>query len=504
MRASEDPVPCLPRHQQPRRAFSRKPQVPGRQRRVLYSAPFARSTSSIAGVCICKPTMAATGRTLSPGGALLRASRLFSIPSALPTPPGDHQGASSSFSDTATKTYPILQTVTVPDVFRQRGDWGFKRNFPLRTTVEESPFLQIKQVDAMEQVTDFATADPHTLNLKRMDEMNVAISTPHATSGLNESMYGPRFQSVFEDHFDFTALNPERILAAGQNRWKYRGPWLANLTHGEFQQFLKKQVRGRRAEFRKVICEHLAQKQTQAAQQRAMDEATGDAVREVRPDEITDEHVTEFFRVARRHHDELYGLISKFLDLAPIEHNEFDVIGSMAPNQSKEVNPQDPYAQYGPPVTHPSAGLSYLRTTAFLENHPVYGPQKSHPPVKARVLGISERVPAKAAVGGFVANSFGNLNKLVGMEYLARGGTKEWVQVTSAQIDSKGRPILMVKQAGGTEKLIQREMVGETRVFRDQVDQPMTEDIPINSLRSSIRTKTRPTVRMSGPGSYGA
>jgi hypothetical protein len=37
-------------------------------------------------------------------------------------------------------------------------------------------------------------------------------------------------------------------------------------------------------------------------------------------------------------------------------------------------------------TTHPSAGLSYLRTNAVLENHPILGPQKSRAPYEARVL----------------------------------------------------------------------------------------------------------------------
>lgn len=451
--------------------------------------------------------MAATGRTLSPGGALLRASRMFSLPSAIPPPPGEHQAASSSFSNTATQTYPTLQTVTAPEQFRQRGDWGFKRNFPLRSTARTStPYLRVKQVDSMEQVTDFESASGHALSLEKMQEMNIAISLPHATSGVNETIEPEPLQSVFEDEFDFTALDAERIAAAGQKRWKYKGPWLASLTHGEFQKFLKKQIRGRREEFRQVIREHLAKQQTTEAVRLAIEAGTSDQGQQpdVRPEAVTDEQIAEFCRTARNQPGQLYQLISQFLDLAPIDYEGLDHLEALQPNQSKEVNSIDPYAKYGPPITHPSAGLSYLRTAAFLDNHPVYGPQRQQAPIQARVLGITDHAGAKAAVGGFVANPNMNVGKAVGVEYLSPGGTKWWAHVASAQVDSTGRIMLQLKAAQVKDTLVQQEMQGKKRVFRGSVETPELDQSPVQALKTNVRPNIKPAMRFSGPGSYGA
>lgn len=358
----------------------------------------------------------------------------------------------------------------------------------------------------MEQVTDFESASGHTLTLEKMQEMNIAISLPHATSGLNETTQDTHLQSVFEDDFDFTALDAKTIALAGQRRWKYKGPWLASLTHGEFQNFLKKQVQGRREEFRQVVREHLAQKQTLEARRQEIAAGTSEEAQKpaVRPEEVTDEQITEFSRVARKHPDELYALISKFLDLAPIDHEGMDHLGPMAPDQSKKLDPLDPYARYGPPITHPSAGLSYLRTASFLENHPVYGPQRLQAPIQARVLGISDRVQARAAVGGFVAYNSVNLGKLVGVEYLSPGGTKMWANVASAQVDSTGRAILQVRQVQGKDSLVQEEMQGMRRVFREEVEKPESEQPPVKNLQPSIRNKPKPIIRFSDQGTYGA
>lgn len=357
----------------------------------------------------------------------------------------------------------------------------------------------------MEQVTDFESASGHTLTLEKMQEMNIAISLPHATSGMNESTQDTRLQSVFEDDFDFTALDAQRIALVGQKRWKYKGPWLASLTHGEFQNFLKKQVQGRREEFRQIIREHLAQKQTLEATRQKIAAGTTEDVQEpaVRPEEVTEEQITKFLRVARKHHDELYALISKFLDLAPIDLKGMDYLGSMAPEQSKKLDPLDPYARYGPPITHPSAGLSYLRTTAFLENHPIYGPQRLQAPVQARVLGISDRSQPKAAVGGFVSHTSINLGKLVGVEYLSPGGTKMWANVASAQVDSTGRAILQVKQVQGKDSLVQEEMQGKRRVFREEIEKSELEEAPVKNLKPTVRNKPKPIIRFSDMGTYG-
>merc|ERR1711964_913431 len=59
---------------------------------------------------------------------------------------------------------------------------------------------------------------------------------------------------------------------------------------------------------------------------------------------------------------------------------------------------RSPYAETGPPKTHPSAGLSYSLTNAHTYNHPVWGPQKNPPPVQSRVV-----MPKSAATGQFGA-----------------------------------------------------------------------------------------------------
>ncbi|KAF3767975.1 hypothetical protein M406DRAFT_289256 [Cryphonectria parasitica EP155] len=457
--------------------------------------------------------MATASRSLTPGGALLRASRMFSLPSAIPSPPGDYQAATSYNSDTATAAYPTLQTVTAPESFRQRGDWGFKRNFPLRSTAKTStPYLRVKQVDSLEHVTDFTSAADHTLSLEKWQEMNIAVSLPHNAKAEGVSLLtkmDDALESVFEDKHDFTAIDDaEKINEAGHKRWKFKGPWLANLTEGEFQTYLKREVRGRRAEFRQFLRQQIAPDLTKKAKQRAMDEGLDREIPDVRPEEVTDEQVLDFLREVREYRQVLYDLVGKFLDLAPLEPPyAADHLGALAPGQTKQISRPNPYARDGPPATHPSAGLSYLRSNAYLENHPVYGPQQKHKPVKARIMHLGTGQNASVGVGGFVSASplarTAFMNKNERLDFKQAGGSKLWVNIVSAQVNSDGRAVVNIEEAERQSKMVQEEMQGERQLYHQAVENPVEEAMQLRVPRSSKSLRGKATWKSSSSSTYG-
>ncbi|KAJ4423693.1 hypothetical protein N0V82_001579 [Gnomoniopsis sp. IMI 355080] len=470
--------------------------------------------------------MAATGRTLSPGGALLRSSRLFSLPAAIPAPPGDFKSASAYQVETATQPFPTLQTVTTPEKFRQRGDWGFKRNFPLRATATSStPYLRVKQVDSIEHVTDFSSAADHSLTLEKWQELNMAISLPHAKHERTDARSGrehEELKSVFEDKYDFTAIDEEKIRQAGHRRWKYKGPWLANLSEGEFQAFLKKQVRGRRAEFREFLRVQMAADQNAEARQRAMDQGKNEEFTGVRPEDISDKDILEFLRKSRNHRLDLFNYVSKFLDLAPCEPEEekltLDYLGDLAPGETRTFDAQNPYAKSGPPITHPSAGLSYLRSNSYLENHPVYGPQQKHRPAQGRILTVKTDKDAVVGVAGFVSPSpvaRSDFSQTEQHDHNTPGGPKMWVNVISAQVNSHGRAIVHLEPATGNAnaeaRLIQEEMQGETQLYKARSEESQLKHLEIRGRESSLRgpaesrmfRKRRSVWRDGNSSSYG-
>src|SRR6478752_1184195 len=161
-------------------------------------------------------------RAVSPGGALLRSSRLFSLPKPLPEPQSTNLHIGDHKSPTMTRQYPQYQSITSPLSSREKGDWGFKRPFPLKSTLTTStPLIRVNQVDSIESVTDFASAADHALSLEKFQEMRIPLSIPKGNEKSGISVRNDAWRkSVFEEDLDFTEYRKGRI---DDKRWKFQG-----------------------------------------------------------------------------------------------------------------------------------------------------------------------------------------------------------------------------------------------------------------------------------------
>ncbi|KAI0542963.1 mitochondrial ribosomal protein MRP51 [Xylaria digitata] len=422
-------------------------------------------------------------RSVSPGAALLRSSRMFSIPAPIPASPGDYSSATKHQSTTATIPYPTHLTITTPSTSRINGDWGFKRPLPLKTTTKQTfPLVRVRQMDSTEHITDFQSASDHTLTLKKFQELNLPISVPERDmNGGNPAAVHPR--SVFEEDGDVTAMEPGQAASLESKRWKFKGPWLAGMTDGEFKKWLEKNVRAKRAEFHVYLREVYAKELTE--------EHTSQAIRdhlpippEVKAADITESQFMDHLRDIRQDRLVLYRRVSRFLDLAPL-CTDPQFLSTMKVNRPQEFDKESPYGVKGPPITHPSAGLSYLRTPHFIDNHPIYGPQKYHPVVKARVLkprssnfGVHDPV---IGVAGFVVDrptyqknlssavaSTPRGRSLLHLDLANRGGAKIYYKLDAATIDSNGRLRISISDpANPVNELVVKEMLGEDDVKND-------------------------------------
>ncbi|KFY21722.1 hypothetical protein V493_07171 [Pseudogymnoascus sp. VKM F-4281 (FW-2241)] len=425
-------------------------------------------------------------RSVSPGGALLRASRMFSVPAPVQRQASELASNATFGSDSATLPHPTHLSISTPPSSRSKGDWGFKRNLPLRSTTKTStPVIRISSVDTYDHITEFGSAADHTLTLRKWQELNMPLTAPSvAVAGT----YGPGNRTpgrgVFETDTDITETGVD--AANKDKRWKFEGPWLAGQTEAEFNEYVRTEVAKRRPAFRKFLQNHKADQDTKDAQRKAR-EAGVEAPEPLKATEMTEEEMTGYLRILRQDRSELFRLIRDFLDLPPSPSVNTDY-GSIAESlftdmtsgslSGKTVKAEDyiqksssPYANTGPPKTHPSAGLSYLRTGAHISNHPVYGPQQDHAPVQGRVI-----LPKNAAVGSFApklgvagvvvdiptssdyfnTSTFGHGRKrsnverlpgLINIEPEKVGGSKVYLSPKSATIDSKGRINLSVTGA---------------------------------------------------------
>lgn len=441
---------------------------------------------------------------------------MFSVPKPLPEPPSTSLHIGDHKSSTMTRQYPQHQSITSPLSSREKGDWGYKRPFPLKSTMATStPLIRIKQVDSVENVTDFASAADHSLSLEKFQELRIAMSVPRAKDSLrgdsSRSSMWPK--SVFEEDMDFTDPHSSRD---DEKRWKFKGPWLARMNEGDFIQYLNKAVHPRRAQFRALLKGKLAEDMTIGRNKAALENGKP-APPNVQPRDITDEQFTEYLRHLRNDRGTLYALVSKFLDLAPLGRPVGLMEGIMQAHVKGGL-----YGKSGPPASHPSAGISYLRTSSYMENHPVYGPQARRTPALARV--VYPRVghnKAKLGVGGFVADvpagdnefnlRFGRgrthnnskmLNGIAHLDTTTYGGAKAYVEPQTASVDPSGKIVLQLRETHPEAQVIAKESKGLSQIYNasNQKRDASQNPAPRKSGRTEDRRMDRITREILGDG----
>lgn len=351
----------------------------------------------------------------------------------------------------------------------------------------------MKDVDTFEHITDFESAADHTFTLKKWQELSLPVSLPTLQ---RDSTFGlGRHESVFEskrDNTDKTAGSKSQPMS----RYKFSGPWLAGQTDAEFDTYLKK-LRRQKPEFMKKLENHLAYKKAVERRRDAMDRGA-DIEEAEKPVKLSKEELSETIRKLRNDPETLGPILSEILDLAPPPR----VPGERLARKNFVPAPSNvsatAYADQGPPQTHPSAGLSYLRTLSHMDNHPAFGPQEYQKPVQARILRSKRPVQgnalkALAGVGGVVTedinpHAFKEDNAPQGITFFnpdLPGGAKYWVRTTRSSIHPSGKIILATDRAPDTLKSIH----GVSDQQKPLPDVVRGEDRTVSPLDSNIAPK---------------
>lgn len=424
---------------------------------------------------------------------------MFSVPKPLKIP--DSGLGLHNHSASATTPFPLHLSVTTPDTSKNNGDWGFKRPLPLRQTTKSStPVVRVKQVDSIEAITDYASASDHSLTLDKFHEMNVAISAPV----LRYEKHKEGKISVFEDSSDKTTMDHSLDGAPNSRKWKFAGPWLASMSEEQFSSYIDKRVRSRRLEFRDFLRQRRADDLSRMASQAALDSGVTPPSRATTSD-VSDADLADYIRSLRADRTALYWLVSRFLDLAPVAPPQTSAnVWANSLNGSLPLT--NPYAQEGPPICHPSAGISYLRTSSFLENHPLYGPQKQHSPVLSRILS-PQRGPEgpKLGIGGFVTNvppgttsffhrfrDYDARSKVQGLSVFdpsVIGGASVYLIPQAARVLWNGSVVVKVDEAAAETQLIKREFTGRASIYTEKRGAPGVGD---SSNRKDYRVQRSP------------
>lgn len=184
----------------------------------------------------------------SPTARLLQHSRLFSLPKQLPQPQLDNFGPKGMIraSNTATLPYPTQQAIETPSSSQFRGDWGLKRQLPLRATTRSgTPTVRVLALDTTDHVTDFASAGSYERSLAKFQELAVPVlQRDHRTTGaktVSKSSAKPSL-SVYEEFVDIT--DPENTNGS---RWKFGGDFIGGLQLGEVDRYLRRLAKRRPA-----------------------------------------------------------------------------------------------------------------------------------------------------------------------------------------------------------------------------------------------------------------
>ena len=385
---------------------------------------------------------------LSPTANLLRNSRLFSLPAPLLSPSDSIIHAPRYGSETATLPYPTRQALETAPSSLARGDWGLKRSLPLRSTTRTStPTIRIQEIDSINHITDFESAADHVLNLRKWQEIGLPVSRQQTKRIFEYHDRKPR-TSVFEPEYDNTQPGSSSL---DRKRWKYRGPWIAGQTAREFKDYTEQKIKKLKPQFRQFLRIRLKESLAATDRQTAID--NGMPLPEQSPEvdeQQLDQHIK---RLRQENQSHLFKLIEEFLDLPS---------GSeISPKRSSEMWLS---SESGPPTTHPSAGLSYLRAAGHTSNHPALGPQDVGRPIRARVLDDPRRSGGAGGspvigVGGVAIQAFGIDTSAIGspgtrqsrnsinLDHDVPGGAKIWVQPDIINVDSQGRIKVQIKLA---------------------------------------------------------
>ncbi|KAF1843254.1 uncharacterized protein K460DRAFT_341169 [Cucurbitaria berberidis CBS 394.84] len=463
--------------------------------------------------------MAQVRQSLSPTANLLRNSRLFSLPNPLPRPPvSETFGAGiSKASDSATLPYPTHQAIATTKSSLARGDWGLKRPLPSRSHLVQvsDPVLRVTQLDTIEHVTDFDSAADHVRTRQKWEEMGVPMMKG-MTQMREYDLSGTPPAGAFEVRDDTTSYDtdlgldeaglppPVDPIVHNTKRWKHEGPWLPGLGAEGFAEYLTKEISKRREEFNKYLVEFVkneiyttrrlaASKAGETAPMDIQEAEIWHQQQEKQWSRITDAEVDAGIKALRRETANnplgsklVTKLILPFLRLPEIKF-KYKAYAEDASNRDIDQYQFD--QETAPLSTHPSAGLGYLRTKAYIANHPILGPQSSPSPVPARVIqprttSTTKEVYARLGVAGFVANdqfrstdtssaSRANISNARDVETIdidTEGGKKVLVQPLFGSVKNDGRIHIKLKRSSGPEVQVARGELDDKPPVREGFD----------------------------------
>lgn len=412
----------------------------------------------------------------------------------------------------ATQLYPTRQAIITPASSLHRGDWGLKRPLPDKIQKQSTtPTVRIIAPDTIEQITEYESAGDHTRTLAKLQELNLAFVTTRTT------VTNSAQKSVFDA--DEAENNARKSGEDDQNRSMegvardmkniVHSPvggqevTLADMTEEEFDRYLLEKIDRERDEFVEFLRREINQKYSIVRKQRARE--IGADIAQAGEKTIPEKDFADFLDILHEERGSavrIFPAILQYFKISPIFHKSDiarvksasgsegfgnDAIKSdvslyemlrldkgqargrlaakLAPflpsGQKERLNVEEVLDLYrgtkGTHDRHPSLGLSYNRSNAFIEMHPEMGPLSQHSPAPARVLqpritfnksnrfsivglaGVVTRGPNRTSLAVNDKNTNWTTGQGNILDIDTPGGETMLVNVQTASVDKNGR-----------------------------------------------------------------
>lgn len=418
-------------------------------------------------------------RNASPTAQLLRSSRLFSLPRPLPEPVQEGQLAPFQ-AGSSTLPYPVRQAITRPNALRKKEEWGLKRSLPSKAAGKAwKPTINIIEQDGHEEITEYKSATDHTRTLQKWQEMAIPMrqmkSRERTMSGqLRTAQDSP--QSAFNRASDITDRKEYERRVQMENEGKPDGDWqtklwkyneipVSDMTDGDFELFLQRRVGQHHSSDRfkewlrqRMIDDAMILKRDEHLRSSGGKSAFNEfAVRKKVLATIDVEARLKQLRGLRLDKDStLNKYMEEYLQLPPQRERVSALFGGRKGNRGTDV--------HLPLTTHPSAGLSYMSSKTYLDNHPVSGPRAEHKPVLARTLSVAGKYVL--GVGGVTIQPKFENSGPTELDVVTPGGAKRWITPEFAAVDDKGRIQLVTNTASApSTETAQSDVNIRTRAF---------------------------------------
>ncbi|KAF2443148.1 hypothetical protein P171DRAFT_56264 [Karstenula rhodostoma CBS 690.94] len=397
-----------------------------------------------------------------------------------------------------------------------------------RIVQKSSPVVKVTQLDTIEHITDFDSASDHVRTRQKFEELSVPMLKGMAAmreqalgvaasgafdrrsdmtsyeddEGLDEA--GMILEAIkksvtansekrkntkkAEREHAFVPFNLPQPDMARHNarRWKHEGPWLPGMSADEFTKYMTEQLSRRKHEFNKYL-RHYVKNEIYTSRQVASRNKTPENPLDLDAHLAQQEdpaYIAEQEKVwANISPKEIHAGINKLRSEAAVNPLQSKLVQRLIvpflriptiklkdTTFSTDAKSDDAVRyrfddDVAPLSTHPSAGLGYLRTNAYVPNHPILGPQNERLPVQARVIEsrtASRSTTAKLGVAGFVTNdefvSTGerknfraNEDPAYDIDIKTEGGAKVNVLPRFASVTNNGRVHIKLQRSVGAE-----------------------------------------------------